>query len=250
VSKQSGAGLVTSAATFGGMVSCKEAAAKFRRDARGVRGEICGSPMRKLVPLIRAVAGALLLATATGLAQAQSAAPEVSVRSVKFSYPRVDGAQGTAMEAEVELDVRGSGAAGRNPRFVDNVRVALMLAVQTRGRSGTEFQYYYAEAEAVTLEAGTRAMRFYLPAEVVKRDGLSGDAYAFFVEIAVGGQTLAPQRTSISETLRDRARFDVFVQKVTEARSATDGILVPQHQFMTGLRDARETPTVVRKGGR
>jgi len=206
--------------------------------------------MRKFVPLIRAVAGALLLAIATGAAQAQSAAPEVSVRAVKFSYPRVDGAQGTAMETEIELDVRGSGAAGRNPRFVDNVRVALMLAVQTRGRAGTDFQYYYAEAEAVTLEAGTRAMRFYLPPEVVKRDGLTGDAYAFFVEIAVGGQALAPQRAAVSDTLRDRARFDIFTQKVTEARATTDGILVPQHQFMTGLRDAREAPAVIRKAGR
>lgn len=206
--------------------------------------------MRRFVPSIRAGAAALLLAIATGLAQAQSVAPEVSVRSVKFSYPRVDGAQGTAMEAEIELDVRGTNVVGWNPRFVDNVRVALMLGVQTRGRTGADFQYYYAEAEAVTLEAGTRAMRFYLPPEVVKRDSLSGDAYAFFVELAVDGRALPPQRASVSETLRDRARFDVFTQKITEARATTDGILVPQHQFMTGLRDARETPAVIRKAGR
>ena len=223
---------------------------KFRRDLTLPAGEICGSLMRKLVPLIRAAAGALLLATGTGIAQTQSAAPEVSVRTVKFSYPRVDGQQGTAMETEVELDVRGSGAAGRNPRFVDNVRVALMLAVQGRGRTGAEFQYYYAEAEAVTLETGSRAMRFYLPPEIVKRDSLGGDAYAWFVELAVDGRALPPQRASVSETLRDRARYDVFVQKVTEARVTTDGILVPQHQFMTGLRDARETPAVIRKAGR
>lgn len=206
--------------------------------------------MRKFVPLTRAVAGALLLATGAGVALAQTTAPEVSVRGVQFDYPRVDGQQGTAMETEIELDVRGSGAAGRNPRFVDNVRVALMLAVQGRGRTGAEFQYYYAEAEAVTLETGTRAMRFYLPPEIVKRDGLSGDAYAFFVELAVAGQSLAPQRAAVSDTLRDRARFDVFVQKVTEARATTDGVLVPQHQFMTGLRDARETPAVIRRAGR
>jgi hypothetical protein len=206
--------------------------------------------MRKFVPFIRAVAAALLLAACTGVAHAQTAVPDVSVRNVKFNYPRVDGQQGTAMETEVELDVRGTNAAGRNPRFVDNVRVALMLAVQARGRTGADFQYYYAEAEAVTLESGARAMRFYLPPEVVKRDSLTGDAYAFFVEIAVGGQTLAPQRAAISDTLRDRARFDVFTQKVTEARATTDGILVPQHQFMTGLRDARETPAVIRKAGR
>lgn len=206
--------------------------------------------MRKFVPLIRAVAGALLLATGVSAAQAQSAPPEVSVRSVRFSYPRVDGQQGTAMETEVEIDVRGSGTAGRNPRFVDNVRVALMLAVQTRGRAGADYQYYYAEAEAVTLEAGTRAMRFYLPPEIVKRDSLSGDAYAYFVELAVDGRALPPQRATVSETLRDRARFDIFTQKVTEARGENDGILVPQHQFMTGLRDAREMPSVIRKAGR
>jgi hypothetical protein len=61
---------------------------------------------------------------------------------------------------------------------------------------------------------------------------------------------LPPQRASVSETLRDRARYDVFVQKVTEARATTDGILVPQHLFMTGLRDGRETPAVIRKAGR
>jgi hypothetical protein len=205
--------------------------------------------MRKLVPLVWVVAVACVAAVPTAIGQAAAGSSEVSVRSVKFNYIRVDGAQGTSLEAEVELDVRGSGAAGRNPRFVDNVRVALMLAVQGRGRTGAEFQYYYAEAEVVTLEAGTRTMRFYLPPEIVKRDSLSGEPYAYSVELAVGGGVISPQRASISETLRDRARYDVFVQKVTEARATTDGILVPQHQFMTGLRDGRETPAVIRKAG-
>jgi len=182
--------------------------------------------------------------------QATVPTPELAVRSVKFSYPRVDGPQGSAMEAEVELDVRGSGAAAGNPRFVDNVCVALMLAVQGRGRTGAEFHYYYADAEAVTLEAGSRFMRFYLPADIVRRDGLSGDAYAWFVELAVEGKVLPPLRGNVSESLRSRDRFDVFRQKITEARPATDGILVPQHQFLTGHRDGRDTPAVIRKSGR
>ena len=181
---------------------------------------------------------------------AQSATPEISIRSVKFSYPRVDGQQGTAMETEIELDVRGTTVTGHNPRFVDDVRVVLMLAVQARGRAGADFQFYYADVEFVTLETGTRFARFYIPPEVVKRDSLSGDAYAFYVELSVGGQVLAPQRGNLSGTLRDRARFDVFQQKVTEARSTTDGILVEQHGFMTGLRDARDTSSVVHKAGR
>jgi hypothetical protein len=205
--------------------------------------------MRKLVPLLWAVAVACVAVVPSAIGQASAGASEVSVRSVKFNYLRIDSAHGTALEAEVELDVRGSGANGRNPRFVDTVRVALMLAVQSRGRTGAEFQYYYAEAEAVTLEAGTRTMRFYLPPEIVKRDSLSGEPYAFSVELAVGGSVLPPQRASVSETLRDRARYDVFVQKLTEARATTDGILVPQHQFMTGLRDGRETSAVIRKAG-
>lgn len=206
--------------------------------------------MRKLVPLVWAAAGAFLSFPAVSVAQSPAAAPDVSVRSVKFSYPRVDRQQGTAMEAEVELDVRGTNVAGRNPRFVDNVRVAVMLAVQTRGRTGAGFEYYYAEAEAVTLEAGTRSMRFYLPPEVVKRDSLSGDAYAYYVELGVGGQALPPQRANVSDSLRARDRFEVFQQKVTEARSTTDGIFVPQHLFKTGLRDGREAPAVIRKASR
>lgn len=154
------------------------------------------------------------------------------------------------MEVEVELEVHGSGDAGGNPRFVDNVRVALMLAVQSRGRSPAEFQYYYAEAEAITMEAGARAMRFYLPSDVVRRDNLSGDPHAYSVELSVAGRVLPPRRANCSDTLRDRARFDVFMQKVTEARTMTDGILVPQHHFQTGHRDRRESPAVVRKPGR
>ncbi|HUG11001.1 MAG TPA: hypothetical protein VMM36_08305 [Opitutaceae bacterium] len=206
--------------------------------------------MGKIVSLVWAVAVACAASIPSAMGQTPATAPEVSVRSLKFNYVRVDGQQGTALETEVELDVRGSGATGRNPRFVDNVRVALMLAVQARGRAGAEFQYYYAEAEAVTLEAGTRSMRFYLPPEIVKRDSLSGEPYAFSVELALDGRMLVPQRASVSETLRDRARYDVFVQKVTEARATTDGILVPQHLFMTGLRDGREAPAVIRKAGR
>ena len=203
--------------------------------------------MRKLVPLIWAVLAACVAAIPA--VRAQATTPGVSVRSVKFTYPRVDGQQGAAMETEIELDVRGSGAAGHNPRFVDAVRVALMIAVQTHGRTGTDYQYYYADATAVTLEAGTRSIRFYLPPEIVKRDGLTGDAYAFYIELSAGGQALPPQRGNLSETLRARERFDIFQKKVAETRSATDGILVEQHQFMTGLRDGRETPSVVDKNG-
>jgi hypothetical protein len=116
--------------------------------------------MRKLVLPAWGVVVACLTFVMPGLAQAP-AATEISVRSVKFSYPRVDGQQGTAMETEVELDVRGSGAAGRNPRYVDNVRVAVRLAVQTRGRSPAGFEYSYAEAEAVTLEALEEAATMY-----------------------------------------------------------------------------------------
>lgn len=209
--------------------------------------------MRCLPVTFLAAACVFLSAAVVGSAQnspVADATPEINVRNVKFAYPRVDGSQGPAMEAEVELDVRGSTVAGRNPRFVDNVRVTLMLAIQVRGRAAGEFQYYHAEAAAVTLEAGTRAMRFYLPAEIVERDGIGGDPYAYYVEVAVGERVLPPQRGNVSDALRARERFEVFLQKVTEARPANDGILLPQHLFLSGFRDGRETPAVFRKGGR
>lgn len=209
--------------------------------------------MRPFLVTVSAAACAFASVTLSGNAQNSPAAgttPEVTVRGVKFNYPRVEGSQGAAMEAEVELEVRGSSVPGKNPRFVDNVRVTLMLAIQVRGRTPGEFQYYHADAEAVTLESGTRAMRFFLPPEIVRRDGIAGEPYAHFVEIAVGDRVLPPQRANVSDALRSRDRFDLFLQKVTEARPTTDGVLLPQHLFLTGFQDGRETPSILRKGGR
>ena len=203
--------------------------------------------MQKLVPLIWAGLTVCIAAPSTG--GAQTSAPAVSVRSVKFNYPRIDGAKSFAMEVEIELDVPGTTEPGHNPRFVDAVRVALMLGVQARGHEGGDLQYYYADAGFVTLETGTRFARFYLPPEIVKRDGLAGDAFAYCVELAVDGRELPMQRADLSETLRSRDRLEAFRQRVAEARSVTHGILVEQHQFMTGLSDRRETSSVVRKTG-
>jgi hypothetical protein len=191
---------------------------------------------------------ALLLGQPVSPAQPSGPAP-VEVRQVRFSYPRVPGFNSPAMEMEVDLTVRATGAESRNSRFVDRVRATVSIAVEARGRGAVELVYYQAVAEAVTLETGRAIFRFYLPPEVVRRDQLSGEPLAWVVDLAAADRVLPPARGAVSDRVRDAERLANFRQRVAENAPANDGILVPSYRFRDGTL-APDAPTFVRRGPR
>jgi hypothetical protein len=178
---------------------------------------------------------------------ASSGQPEVEVRSVKFSNVRAPGG-GTDpwYEAAIELTVRGETPAGATApsRFVDRVQVSFGLGVRTRGG---EFDFYRSSAEAVSLEVGRAVVRFYLPPEIANREQISGEPYAFSVDLAVRGRPLVAVPSAVAAVLRSPEALRSFKDRVTRAAPLNDGVLVPQFETPFAGLYAGDTPSFVRR---
>ena len=173
---------------------------------------------------------------------AQTAArPKVEIRAVRFNLVAVPGTTVRWLEADLELDTRVLGGPGP---FVDRVRVKLGLGARATG--GT-YRFYRAEMEAVALEAGPAHFRFYLPAEVVKRDGLGGEPEFWSVKITAGGEAQPDTARSVSVALREPERLRSFEARLAAEAPANDGVLVPQHLSPFVAQYPAATPSAVRR---
>jgi hypothetical protein len=170
----------------------------------------------------------------------------VQVRNVRFAYIRQAGGPTNWLEATVELSVRGG--AVDNPRFVDSVRVALSLGVRSPLAAEPGFVFYRSEAEASTLESGTARFRFYLPPAVVRRYEMSGEPFAFTVDLWVGGSAVPGGSTSVSTSLGNPEALRSFQDRVAQDAIRNDGILLPQYKTPFLIEYAQDTPAFVRRG--
>lgn len=197
--------------------------------------------MSRLLPIL-----ALLLAISSVLR-----AQEVEVTTVRFANLRAPtGSNGTWMEADVQLIVRPGPAAPRD--IVSRVRVALLVGFELPASAGSErrIEHYRAEAECVALEAGRADVRFYLPAELVKRDQLHGDPKYWGVELAVAGKVLQAGRSAYSPALGSADQRKNFQTRGGAAAAANDGLLQPQYLTPFVNEYPRATPSFVRREGR
>ncbi len=190
---------------------------------------------RVLMPL------AILAGSSAGLVAQVGVAPEVEVRSVRFASVRPPNGGDAWLEALVELNVRGSAAGGTYGRFVDRVRVSIGLSIRKRGEG---YEFFRSSAEAVSLEAGRAAIRFYLPPEIIRREQINSDPHAHLVEVAVGGREVT---TSVSALLRSEEAVRSFRDRLAQAGPANDGVLVPQHESPFANEYPRDTPSMVRR---
>ena len=186
----------------------------------------------------------LIVAHADLLGQADGGAP-VDVSNVRFAFVRPTGGADNWMEATVELDVRGTRE--NNAGFVDSVRVALNLGLQSTLAGEDGFVFYRSEAEASTLDSGVARFRFYLPAAIVRRYQLSGEPFAFTVDVWIQGKPLPGSRTAISPNLTTPEALRDFQDRVARDAIRNDGILVPQYDTPFLIEYARDTPAFVRR---
>ncbi|MBL4575191.1 MAG: hypothetical protein JKY51_03720 [Opitutaceae bacterium] len=171
----------------------------------------------------------------------------VKVREVAFASMRPAGAGDSWLETTVELDVRGDGTLeGANSRYVDRVKVALSLGIQSR-LTENGFRFFRSEAEAVTLKNGKAQFRFYLPPEVVERDRVRGRASAYMVQIYVDGKLLPLASENVSGMLRTGKALQSFKDHIARDAIRNEGILVSQFDspFLFDYRGS--TPSFVRK---
>ncbi len=173
--------------------------------------------------------------------------PLVKVRDVTFASLQPAGGGNSWLETTVELQVRGVGGVdGKNPRYVDRLKVALSLGTESRFSEGG-FRFFRSEAEAVTVKNGKVQFRFYLPSEIVDRDRMSGGASAYMVQIYLEGKLLPLAAENISSMLRNGKALQSFKDRVARDAIRNEGILVPQYESPFLLEYSGSTPSFVRK---
>lgn len=178
-------------------------------------------------------------------------AQEVEVATVRFANLRSPtGSNGTWLEADVQLNVRPGPTAPRD--IVSRVRVTILLGFELPAPAGGErrIEHYRAEAECVALDAGRADVRFYLPAELVKRDQLHGDPKYWGVELSVAGKVLQAGRSAYSPALASADQRKNFQNRGGAAAAANDGLLQPQYLTPFVNEYPRATPSFVRRESR
>lgn len=173
----------------------------------------------------------------------QSPAPraKAEVRAVRFNLVNAPESTIRWFEADVELEVRPPG--GRTT-FVDRVKITLGLGIKSL--DGT-YRFYQSEVESISLEVGSARFRFYLPPEIVRRDGLRPEVEFWRAEISAAGEAQPNSPRSHSPSLREAERLANFQGKVAAEAPARDGELLPQHLTPFAAQYGGATPSMLRK---
>lgn len=198
--------------------------------------------LRFLLPLAAAAFGVVPRLSA------EPAAGQAEIVAVRFSLVTPAAAAGPWLEADVQLETRpGPDDPGRMLR---NVRVTLQLGTEVPAASRRRTEYYQAEATAIALAAGRSDVRFYLPPELVRRDGVRGEPRDWHAELAVAGQPLPAARGRSSAALQGAAAQREFAARIAAEAAPNDGLLQPQYLTPFAFEYPAATPTFVRREAR
>ena len=166
----------------------------------------------------------------------------VGVREIEFDRLNGNSSSGDWLECTIEVEVRrdSQDPTRKNPSYLDDLVVKLMLGVEVESESGKTFEFFRSEASLVSLKEGRHYIRFYLPPEIVERDRVRNEVHSFLVQLARSG---GPVFETVSRQLERPQVKDSFLKRIEEESSQNDGILLPQ--FKTPFSDAypRETPS-------
>jgi len=180
-----------------------------------------------------------------------AAAPPVSVENIRFDTIKLSGLSDNYLETAIEL--RG----GKNPdpkalnrKYVNNIKVILSLGFEI---APGQFRFFKSEALIATLEKGKSAkVFFYLLPEVVNRDNLPKEPYAYRVDLEVAGRAVPPTRNNISSSLNKPGMPANFKARVQLESRENDGILLPIYETLfwnvyTDQRRLKVSPDYIRK---
>jgi hypothetical protein len=225
--------------------------------------------MASLLPSCLAALALCLSLPSLRAQQASSAAPAgasdkaVLVKDVRFSQTRMNGMATNAWNrVEVVLDARSNpDPKALNKRWVDRIKVTVTLGFNNKNspRNLEEWSFYRASATVLTMEVNSaRSVFFYLPGDIVKRDGLRKDPDVHFVELEVAGTPQAlfdargafvpEQKASVTKLLADKAAFDNVKGFADRGCLGNSGFLRP-HYLVDNLEAdvARFSPEFVRE---
>jgi len=166
----------------------------------------------------------------------------VGIRDIEFTRLTADSRAGEWLECAIEVEVRRDtrDPSRKDPSWVDDLGVTLMLGIETPSDSGSSFEFFRSEASLVALEEGRHFIRFYLPPEIVERDRIRNDVHSFLVQLTRSGALVFE---SVSQQLERPQVKQSFLRRIEAEAPSNDGILLPQFKTPFFTAYARETPT-------
>jgi len=175
---------------------------------------------------------------------AQSGNDPVVVRRVQFNQA----GRGTDTWLQMALTLQGgpnASPSARNADFNDLVKVRVMVSFQSPGGGEAAFSFYRSEATLVSLERGREVLvAFFLPPEIVRRDRLGREPFAWLIELEVGGELLPGRREHVSRSLNSLDIISSFRTRIAAEAPRTDGQMVPV--YLTPFHGA-DAPSYVRR---
>ncbi len=166
-------------------------------------------------------------------------ASELEVLRVDFDLVKQEGAPDPWYEIAIAVSVeQGEAKPGANPRFADDITVSIALATEVNRDRGRVYEFYASRVEYPALEVGQHLIRFYLPPEIVKRDRVRGEPFAYEIEI------LSPDGLGyslVSRNLQAPAALQRFHSQLAANKSAGSAF-VPQHKTPFAWLYPRDTP--------
>ncbi|MEM7791241.1 MAG: hypothetical protein AAF546_07560 [Verrucomicrobiota bacterium] len=129
---------------------------------------------------------------------------------------------------EIQISCDGNPAPdARDKRFLEDIKVTAYLgyAIDPAAR---KFDFYKAESRILMMEQNKDVnVYFYLPGIIVDRDRLDNDPEYYFVELAVKGQDLLPQRKSFGPSINEASYNSM--KELADASEETKHILMPYY---------------------
>jgi len=214
-------------------------------------------PARKVNAKIRCFAGQSLLLSLSitivlffipSISYSEDA--PIKVNRVKFGRENV---LGLIDWYEIAIELEGRRIPGMdtlNPRFLNNVGVRLNLCYKVNAISGKEFQYFQSTVKIISLEKGNKRISyFYLPPEIIQRDRIGLNPFAYLVEIEMEGTPLSLGEKNISPTLSDPSRLFNFKARVASEAAKNAGVLQPIYHtpFYNMRKKLEESPSYYRE---
>ncbi len=177
-------------------------------------------------------------------------ASSVEVNNVRFSKLRPGSGSSIAgewLEAEIELNVKAAGAGVE--RYINHVRVTLNMGLEVMSppKNTPAIQLYRSTVEAVALENGRNFIRFYLPPEIVKRDGISTSVKYYLISLAVDGEEVPASQVGRNAVSTGLPNVDSFMSEISSKAGTNDGLLQPQHLTPFFNDSNKKAPTMVRR---
>ena len=174
-----------------------------------------------------------------------------TVTGVAFGRDTPPGYDDPWIEVAVQLEADNAFAEAAAAQGATTLTIDFGAAWEVgRGRD-RRYTFYQTQATLATLPVENAAVVFfYLPPEIVERDDLRPEPFAWRISLNVGERALPTQPTWISDGLRDPAVARSFAARLAENAPANAGLLQPIYLTPFWDRDAgktRDLPTFIRR---